>query len=126
MGEYDRQIKSALKLIAKKGQSVIWKEIRNGAPVDPAQPWKPSEQISPVEHAVKICFIPLTKEMRESIFYSVSEVPSGAVVGLMGSVNFEASLKDVVITDGKELRIENINILSPNGQVILHTVLFKK
>ena len=64
--------------------------------------------------------------MRETIAYlRGTEVPTGSVMGLMGAVNFEPSLKDVVIRDGKELRLENIDVLSPNGKTILYTVVFK-
>lgn len=64
--------------------------------------------------------------MRETIAYlRGTEVQNGSVMGYMGAVNFEPSLKDVVIRDGKELRLENIDVLSPNGQTILYTVVFK-
>lgn len=126
MGQFDRQVKTALKLIAKNGQAVKWRIVRDGAPVDSSQPWKPTQPATPVEHDVTICFLPINKEMRETIAYlRGTEVPTGSVMGYMGAVNFEPSLKDVVIRDGKELRLENIDVLSPNGQIILYTAVFK-
>ena len=126
MAQFDRQVQTALKLIAKNGQSVKWRVVRDGAPVDSSQPWKPTQPATPVEHDVTICFLTVDKDTYETLSYMAGgEVPMGAVMGLMGAVNFEPSLKDVVIRDGKELRLENIDVLSPNGQTILYTVVFK-
>ena len=126
MAQFDRQVQTALKLIAKNGQAVKWRVVRDGAPVDSSQPWKPTQPATPVEHDVTICFLTVDKDTYETLSYTAGgEVPMGAVMGLMGAVNFEPSLKDVVIRDGKELRLENIDVLSPNGQTILYTVVVK-
>ena len=126
MGQFDRQVKTALKLIAKNGQAVKWRIVRDGAPVDSSQPWKPTQPATPVEHDVTICFLTVNKDTYETLSYMAGgEVPMGAVMGLMGAVNFEPSLKDVVIRDGKELRLFNLEELNPNGQTILYTMVFK-
>jgi hypothetical protein len=126
MARFDAQIKTALRLIAKNGQAAKWRIVRDGAPVDSSKPWKPSQPATPVEHDVTICFLPITKEMRETIAYlRGTEVTTGSVMGYMGAVDFEPSSKDVVIRDGVEMRIENIDVLSPNGQIILYTAVFK-
>ena len=126
MARFDAQIKTALRLIAKNGQAAKWRIVRDGAPVDSSQPWKPTQPATPVEHDVTICFLPINKEMRETIAYlRGTEVPTGSVMGYMGAVDFEPSSKDVVIRDGVEMRIENIDVLSPNGQIILYTAVFK-
>ena len=127
MARFDTQIKTALRLIARNGQPVKWRVLLDGEPADPLQPWKPSQLAALIEHDVKICFLPITKEMRETIAYlRGTEVNTGSTMGYMGAVSFKPSSKDVVIRDGVELRIENIDILSPNGQVILYTAVFKE
>lgn len=127
MGQFDRAIATAKKLIAKNGQSVKWRVVREGAPVDPSKPWKPSAPISNVEHDVFVCFLPVDKEMREFIRYiRGSEVATGSEMGLMGAVAFEPSQKDVVIRNGIEYRIKSIDRLAPNGDPILYTVEFAK
>ena len=120
MARFDRQIATAKKLISKNGQPVTWRSFAAGA--NPSQPWKPTAGTSN-DTTVEMCFLPATKQTLE--FMGLSEVPVGTVVGLMGLVPFEPSLSDVVIREGKELRIEKIDLLSPNGQKILYTVLFK-
>lgn len=126
MARFDRQVQTAKKLIAKNGQLVKWRVIRDAAPVDTAQPWKPTNPATPVEHDVTICFLTVDKDTYETLSYMAGgEVPMGAVMGLMGAVNFELSLKDVVIRDGKELRLVNIEEFNPNGQTILYTMVFR-
>ena len=126
MAQFDRQVQTALKLIAKNGQAVKWRVVRDEPPVDASQPWKPTNDATPVEKDVSICFLTVDRMTFETLsFMNGGEVPTGAVLGYMGAVDFEPSLKDVVIRDGKELRLENIDVLSPNGQTMLYTVVFK-
>lgn len=125
MARFDRQIQTALRLIAKNGEKVVWRQVTEGAPSDPSQPWNPGAP-SNVDSDATICFLPVNKETRETFtFLRGTEVPKGSVLGYMGNVPFEPNLKDVVIRDGKELRISYIDLLSPNGQKILYTVLFQ-
>lgn len=127
MARFDAQVKTALRLIAKNGQLVKWRIVRDAAPVDSSKPWKPTNQLTPVEKDVSICFLTVDRQTYETLSYMAGgEVPMGAVMGLMGAVDFEPSLKDVVIRDGVELQLFNIQELNPNGQTILYTVIFKQ
>lgn len=121
MARFDRQIDTAKRLITKNGQSVTWRSKTSSIP-DPSAPWKPIET-SVTDTAVDICFLPASKQTLE--FFGLTEVPIGCVLGLMGQVPFNPSLSDVVIRDGVQLRIESIDRLSPNGQNILYTMVFK-
>lgn len=124
MARFDRQIATALRLIAKNGQVVTWQSVENAASVDPDQPWKPSGTTT-TERTATICFLPINREGRETIAYlKGSGVATGSVYGLMGNVNFTPTAKDVVLRDGVEMRIENVDLLSPNGQKILYTIEF--
>lgn len=123
MTRFDRQIETALRLIKKNGQAVKWRVIDDPAPVDPNKPWEPGAA-TPVDEDVRICFLPM--DAKTFVFMKATEVPKGSVVGLMGNVPFEPNIKDVVIRDANELRIESIDLLAPNGQKILYTVVFKQ
>lgn len=126
MARFDRQIQTALKLIAKNGQKAKWRIIPDPAPTDPTKPWRPGAA-EPDDKDVTICFLPIDRQTMETFaFIRGTEVPKGSVMGLMGNVPFEPNLKDVVIRDGRELRIANIDVLSPNGQKILYTVVFQE
>lgn len=126
MGQFDRQIATALRLIKKNGQAVKWRSIANSIPTDPDKPWIGSTNPAPVEHDVFICFVPVKdQQWRKFLKYLTNtEVQIGDLAGLMGNVNFEPNPKDVVIRDGVELAINNIDLLSPNGQKILWTLEF--
>lgn len=126
MARFDRAIATAKRLIAKNGQAVTWRVIDDPTPTDPNKPWEPGPA-TPDDKDVTICFLPIDRQTQETFtFLKGVEVPTGSVMGLMGQVNFEPNLKDVVIRDGKELRIASLDVLSPNGQKILYTVVFKE
>lgn len=125
MAQFDRQIATAKRLIAKYGQTVTWRSVVDGA--NASEPWKPPEAAD-VDHEVNICFVPVRdNEWRKLLTYlKGSEVPGGYLAGIMGQVDFTPSLKDVVIRDGVTLRIASIDVLSPNGQKILYSVEFEE
>ena len=125
MARFDAAIKTAQRLIAKNGEKVKWRVIDDAAAPDPSQPWNPGPA-TPEDKDVTICFLPVDRQTMETFtFIKGTEVPKGSVMGLMGNVPFNPNLKDVVIRDGVELRIANIDVLSPNGQKVLYTVVFQ-
>lgn len=126
MGQYDRQIASAKRLIAKYGQSVTWRQIRNGGINNAATPWKPgASQVT--EQSVQIAFFPYTTENKQLLRHLLgTEIPVGSLTGYMSAVNFEPTLKDTVLRDGKILSIKSIDPLAPNGQVIMYTLQFEQ
>lgn len=119
MGQFDRQIATAQRLIKKNGQLVVWRQAATPA-VDGAEPWNVATA-APVDNFVFVCFVPVRdRESRKLIQYLTgTEVESGQTAGLMGAVGFEPTTKDVVIRDGKTLRIVSLDCLSPNGQKVL-------
>ncbi len=125
MGRFDRQIATAQRLIKKNGETVKWNIVRDGDPVNEDQPWKPTS-IAPDQRDAIICFLPINiRSDRVLSLMQQSEVPICSEMGLMGAVDFEPNLKDVVIRNGKEYRIADMDILRPNGQNILYTVYFQ-
>lgn len=125
MSVFDRQIATATRLIKKYGQSVTWRSLPDGTVTDPDKPWRPVNG-GHVDHSPIICFLPDDRENRQFYAYLTGkEVSSGTTLGYMAAVNFEPKLKDIVIRDGVEYQIQNINLLSPNGENILYTIEFK-
>lgn len=125
MARFDRQVAMALRLIKKNGQLVVWRQLVDAIP-DPSAPWK-TEPGTAVDNDVYIAFFTVDKDQREFIRYLTgTEVKIGDVLGYMGQVNFIPNPKDIVIRDGVEYRILNLDLLSPNGQKILYTVEFLK
>jgi hypothetical protein len=126
MGEYDRQIASAKRQIAKKGQAVVWWQIPDGVAADPLLPNRKTNG-SPVQFPATIVFFPLTAEKYKSLTRRPeTELITGAVYGLMGAVGFVPNLKDYIERgDGLRYQIDAMNVLAPNGQPILYTIVFK-
>jgi len=124
MGQFDRQIETAKRLIAKNGQTVTWRKAGVDTP-DTSKPWLPAADTPTDYDNVVICFLPPGRVGQELIRYlKGTEVTTGSVQGLMSAVSFEPAANDVVIRDGKTLRIKSIDPLSPNGQIILYTIEF--
>lgn len=129
MGVFDDDIATALELIEENGQLVKWRQLSNNDTDDETdKPWKTDTEAvtPPTDFDVHICFLPIDRVGAQSLRYLAgTEVAVGSMYGLMGAVDFEPSIKDVVIRDGKELAISSIDLLSPNGQKILYTVVFE-
>lgn len=116
MGVYDRQIASAKRQIAAKGESVTWTQKTNGTPPDADIPWKPGAAQS-VPHTVNIAFFPVGRSRKRSKEYSQgSVVPKGNLYGIMEAVDFEPQIKDVITRGGKEISVLWIDPLDPNGE----------
>lgn len=126
MGEYDRAIATAQRLIAKKGMTVTWEQQENGEAPDPSKPWRPAEA-EPVEHEVSIVFLPYNRENQQFLsMMTGTEIPQGAEYGLMGAVDFTPNLNDTVVRNGVRLGIEKIDLLAPAGDPVLYTIGFKQ
>jgi len=127
VGRFDRQIAQAERMIARDGEAVKWRVNGDVSPTDPAKPWKPGTASPGTDKDVTICFLPVGRYLYETVsFMRESEVPKGCVVGLMAPVDFEPNVKDVVIRSGVQFRIETIDVLNPNGQVILYTLVLRQ
>lgn len=122
MAQFDRAIQTALRLIAKNGQTVAW----NKRIVSVPNPDKPQDQIETnTVYNPKICFLPLDLQGREFLMsLGGGEAASGAFYGLMGNVNFNPDRGDILTRDGVKLNINSIDLLSPNGQKVLYTIIF--
>ncbi|UUV44525.1 head-to-tail adaptor [Rhodobacter phage RcMotherGoose] len=131
MAGYERQIASAKKTIAKKGQVVTWRIRAQGTTdageVAGATKWRPKAvtPATPDDRSVSIAFFPITKEKYESLRAMGVELTTGAQMGLMGAVDFEPSQKDAVLRAGVLMPIETIDVIAPNGDPILYEIVFK-
>lgn len=120
--QFDRQIKTAERLIAKYGQSVVWKQrtiLENDI-----EPWNPGAGAETENNCI-ICFLPVSRVQMETFhLMKGTEVSEVSVMGYMSQVPFKPAIGDTVVKDGEVLTVKNVNLLSPNGQKILYTILF--
>jgi hypothetical protein len=127
MGVFDRQRALATRLIAKYGQSVIWRE-RALVGDNPAKP----SGSAPIDNAVKIVFLSPKLQIFDlfQTFLDKTEIPTGGVVGLMGPVSFIPTLAGQVIRGNETYTLtgkNGIDVLDPNGEgVILYRLRFQR
>lgn len=124
MGRFDKQIATALRLIEKNGQAVIWQKEQKKS--DTLEPWKQVDA-NPVKKPVVICFLPSKRVGKQTKHYlaDAPQIEQSSVTGLMGAVDFTPENIDTVLRNGKELRILSIDELAPNGQTVLYTIEFE-
>lgn len=120
MAMYDRQISTAKRLIKKYGVSVPV-TIRIVAQT-PGKPWETSETTQTKN--ADIVFLPLDNKALASLgLMDGTEIPVGACIAYMGQVPFAMDLQATIEFDGKTWTIFYMDILKPNGRIILHTMV---
>lgn len=127
MSRYDRQIKSAARMIERYGQSVTWKQ----SPLtvaDPSQPWK-TTQSAPVNTVVSMIFIRRGRGtgLAAALYRMIkgTDVPTGAPRALMAQVPFTPELTDTVDRDGVLMNIATIDPVAPSGIPIMYVIEFR-
>lgn len=123
---FERQIATALRLIKRNGKAVTWRQRTSTVP-DPNKPWEVVDDDTITDHAdIPIVFLPYNQANRAFIANIVgTEVPAGRNFGLMGAQSFTPGKTDVVVDGAKEIAIQAIDVLSPNGEIILYTLFFR-
>lgn len=124
MGVYDRQIASALRAIKKRGQLVTWTP--QDVTTNPAQPWRTQPVVGAPTFQVSIVFLSLGSTELNALFHLIkgTSVPDGAPRGLMGAVPFVPAINDVVLRGTINLTVKALDVLAPNGDVILYKIEF--
>jgi len=117
MGVYDRQKASALRLIAKYGETVSYLSVGATVPKDPSKPWLPGGT-SATTYTPKIAFIPIGGSVRRMArLMKNSDVETGTTLAYMPPVPFKPSLKDVITRkNGSAFRIVSIDPIEPNDE----------
>lgn len=123
MGIYDRQIASAKKLIAEKGELCTWREFDATTP-DTSKPW--NKTANKTDYPVNIVFQSFPRMNYEALHEAKkSDVPAGNKKGLMAQVSFKPTLNAVVIRGNGEIwHVSAIDPIDPNGDVILYNLEF--
>lgn len=124
MGVYDRQIATAIRLIAKKGETVQW--VSEDEVVSGSQPWKTTAGAVVPGTPVKMVFVSAGSALLDAIAHLIpgTSVPSSSIKGLMGAVGFTPAINDMVVRDGVAMMVKDLNIVKPNDQVILYKITF--
>ncbi len=130
---YERQIASARRSIAAKGQACIW---RKPAALDTdADAWRDVREGEPTDNPCSIAwFAPRDLGRGSETFLSALagkslDVPEGYQIGLMAATDFEPLPSDTIIKgtddEGAEIAITSIDSLAPDGTPIIYFVKVK-
>ena len=121
---YLRQIRQAARMIAQKGELCSW--VQTALTPNAEQPWKTTSV--PTANPVSIVFISAGSGLANVLMKLMkgTDVPIGAPRGLMAQVGFTPQLKDKLVrSDGETIyEIAGIDIVAPNGEVILYKIQF--
>lgn len=124
MAIYDRQIATATRLVAKYGQSVVWRKVGILTP-DPSQPWENTNGTT-VDNSVKMVFLTKWRDELLLKYLKGTDIPTGANFGLMGVQSFVPAINDYVVRGSDNYIVKDIDIISPNGTPILYIVSFAR
>lgn len=120
MDVYARLAATATRLLKNYGVEVTYRQIVNGAAADPTKPWIVGSAVN-TDHTVDVVFDNEKRVGYESNHYLAStEVPVGNDIVYMAEQSFTPKIKDVIIFDGKELTIESVKNIAPNGSAVLY------
>lgn len=121
MGQFDRAIASARRLIAKYGEACVWRKPAD--PDDAADAWRDVRDGDPTDVDVKIAWFPPGGQLAFLAAMTDTEVPAGTELGLMAPGDFEPLASDVLLrTGGVEAEITKIDRLAPDGTPVLYTI----
>lgn len=126
MGVYDRQIASALRMIAKYGELCTINSVVDTPVPDSNEPWNDGPN-GPVPHVgIPIAFFPLNEKQRRTVQATDGDL-TGYECAYIGQLSFALGLKDFIVRgSGKVAKVISFDALNPNGEgVILHTVIVK-
>lgn len=123
---YDRQIASALRQIAAKGQACRW---HKPAAVDPASDsWRDVRTGDPEEpYDVSIAWFPPDLQTQRFLANSIDGIPEGFELGYMGAVEFEVvNGEQIERATGEFVTVFNVDRIAPDGTPILYTLWVKR
>lgn len=127
MGQYDRAIATAARLIKKYGGQVTWTVVAEAALPDAAKPWEKAAGTE-TPHTIDSVFLTSTRLTQAFLAYlGGTETPAGKVACLIpGNVPFVPKLTDKLTRGGVIYSPDSIEPLSPSGVPIMYRIWFAK
>lgn len=119
MADYSRQIRKALRIIRRRGQSCTFMRYQVALPDNP---W---EQVidTPTRVEVHIFF---TTAGQQTLYRADTTVAKGGYTGLMGNYGFEPSLKDWVVRGDEQLTLKDVISVKLNEQTIYYQLALNR
>lgn len=122
MANYNRQIATAKRLIAKYGSKVTYNRIRD-VEANPETPWIPGGPVT-TSKTIDAVFVNSSSTLAQTLaaFMAGTTIPDGQITVFIPDIGFAPSPKDTIIKDGVEYRFKGIGILQPAEQIIMSSI----
>lgn len=122
MANYNRQIATAKRMIAKYGSKVIYNRIRD-IETDPDKPWIPGGQ-DVQSKTIDAVFVNDSSTLAQTLaaFMAGTTIPEGRITVFIPDIGFEPSPKDTIVKDGVEYRFTGVGVLRPAEQIIMSSI----
>lgn len=120
VARFDASIEMAHRLIKRNGMVCDWETVASTL-IDATKPWLGSTEVVTVRKPY-ICFVPASGGNYNFIkaLGGATDNPMVTTYGLMAPQSFSPVKTNLVKRSGEPLKIEYINTLQPNEQVVLH------
>lgn len=120
VARFDASIEMAHRLIKRNGMVCDWQTVVSTL-IDATKPWLGSTEVV-TTHKPYICFVPASGGNYNLIraLGGATDNPMVTTYGLMAPQSFSPVKTDLVKRSDEPLKIEYINTLQPNEQVVLH------
>jgi hypothetical protein len=128
MSAFNRQIATAVRLIAKYGATCTWTKRGDDTTPDASKPWK-TAAAEPTPYTVKIA---MCRKGGSGWAYALirliqgTDVPAGKPKALLaaGNLAFTPDSTDVVTLNGAKMKVETIDPIAPDGLPIIYIITF--
>ena len=119
IGAYAEDVQAVKEMIAEDGETVSW-TVQEKTPVDADKPWL-GDDATPVTKNPAICFVPAGGGFYNfTQFMKGTEVPKGSQFGLMGAVDFEPKIGDVIERASGPVVVKTVDKVQPAEEVVLY------
>lgn len=128
MARFDRAIALANRLITKNGSTVVLRRYTDGAPPDPAKPWRVGAATTQ-DYSADVVFLPLGSENNvdgtENYVFDENTHKTQTRAYMAPKVSVRPRLTDRIIDGSREWEIVDIRVLEPNGQDVLYELIVR-
>lgn len=126
MGTYDKQIATAKRLIAKKGETSTLLRKAEGAASDPDKPWRPAVAAAPTETTCSAAWLDYAQNVVDGTLIKRGDqqvyIPAVDLAGVVPDPSSDVLQR----ASGEKWKVVSVEVLAPNGEHILYTVQVRK
>lgn len=125
MARFDSAIALVKRLIEKNGETATIRRPVDGSPPDASKPWEPGAATAS-DQTPSMVFLDQKAARDVGVLIKDREQAAFVPASDLGSFVPDASTDIVIRASGEKWSIVRVDTLSPNGQLIMHTLILEK